>query len=453
MASKLLNESEPLDPLPLDLQREVLRRVPWSARVTCKALRADKDDACNRLQLRWPEAGKLGPSQKELHAFLARLPMLEHLDAAQCPRKYLAALALPSLTELELQNYGKADPGSISTSLECVPQPGLSAILPLKVCVRLKVLSLANNQLLISVKPLAACTDLTHLDLSHCLRIDDLSALAACTSLACVDLSLCIQLQSLAPLSSCAALKSLSLSTCMGITDVSALASCKLLQFLNMDTCSSDIDLRCLAACSALTTLELSGRCVEADLLPVLPALASLKFTPTAVLPDLSVCKALTALNIDGCNPLFDLSPIVMCTRLRTLDIAWCNKLTDVSPLALCPSIRSLHVHDCFLLTDFNPLAVCTWLTSLKLSSRTSTGRAGIERLKAVMPDMLVQNLAPPMCTSLSQCDEVGLKTARCGLPGVGLDAVPRRNCQTCIGYIDSSRRVMNTLVSPGLGQ
>lgn len=141
-----------LDPLPLDLQREVLQRVKFSARLTCKAFRAHHDAACVDLCLRWP-ASTTGKGQAEEYAcvrlLLARLPQLQSLKAAYCPPRCFSFIALPNLTCLALNRSYEVR----------------------------------------SLQPLAQCTSLTLLNLSSCTAVSSIKAICSCARLMSLDLT------------------------------------------------------------------------------------------------------------------------------------------------------------------------------------------------------------------------------------------------------------------------
>lgn len=95
-----------LDPLPLDLQREILRHVQLSARATCTTFRQQHDLECTALRLRWPVRAAASLSSHdafEVQSLLMRLSHLHTIDAGSCPWNGLSLVTITSRTSLNLQ--------------------------------------------------------------------------------------------------------------------------------------------------------------------------------------------------------------------------------------------------------------------------------------------------------------------------------------------------------------
>lgn len=180
---------EALDPLPWDLQRDVLRRIQFSARATCTAFRLHHDEGCQTLNMRWPAHVSFGsnlPDSLHVQRLLVRLPQLRALNAAWCPPGFLSILALPYLTSLDLRE-------------SCY----LESVQPLAACTALLTLNLADCTSITNVNALRLCDRLTALVLRNMENINNLGMLGTCPSLSALDLTGCQQLVDLTFLASC----------------------------------------------------------------------------------------------------------------------------------------------------------------------------------------------------------------------------------------------------------
>lgn len=198
--------------LPLELQQEVIRRCHFSSRATCKAFQCQRDATCTSVNVLWPDKAR-----GCVEHLLERLPHLHTHNATSYPGLFFNALAIPSLTQIDLS----------SSSIWCHVDPHAA-------CRGLTSLNLSRCEGINNIQRRGACLHVTSLNRSHSSCLFDVSALATCTRLASLDVSFCAELTDLSCLSICRKLLSLDLAFCVRITSFSFLASLLVLRLLSM---------------------------------------------------------------------------------------------------------------------------------------------------------------------------------------------------------------------------
>ena len=190
-------------PLPDALPLEVLLlEAQWSARATCREFLQHIEARRTALHINWlavEESDRL----PQLHALLARMPLLTSIDVSEGNVHNLLAKLLPALpprlVSLRLNGSGGWIP-----SLEL-----------LRTC----------------------CSALHRLELKNCVCVSDFSALEACRALTFLDLNGSYA-KDIRALAACSQLTSLSLRKCQVVVDISALAACSLLVSLCLHGCT-----------------------------------------------------------------------------------------------------------------------------------------------------------------------------------------------------------------------